>query len=443
MRAQPPAVSQPPPAEPPAPETRYTAEVETAGAPNPAPPKNSSPPWGSNTKLIVGLTCVAATAGLAIYSRSIIGPLILAFILASLIHPVAVWMSARLRFGWRLSVNIIFFLLLVVSTAIFAVAGLTIIQQAQSLLDFVQSFVNNLPETIDHLIHEQVVLGPFAIDLALLDIEELARQMLGMVEPLISQAGSMLGAVAASAAITTWWAIFIFLVSYFLLSASNQVQQGLVRIEIPGYDTDIQQLVDELSRIWGAFLRGQLILSLLITVVYYIMLSILGTRLALVIAILAGLAAFVPYLGPMVVWAITAIVTFLQPSNYFGLQPIFFTLLVLVCCVILNQIVDNFIYPRLMGSRLGIHPAGILIAAIVVTDWIGLVGLLLAAPVLATITLLARYIGHKMFDMDPWNDPAHKGLEAGVSAHEPATDNLTGMLRRFWTWLQNRLHRAG
>jgi predicted PurR-regulated permease PerM len=367
---------------------------------NPSSP--ASPRWGSTTKLIVGLTCVAAVAGMAIYSRSIIGPLILAFILASLIQPIATWMNQKLPLSWRMSVNIIYLLLLVISITIFAVAGLAILQQAQSLLEFIQSFINNLPNTVDQLIHQQILIGPFAFDLALLDIEALARQLLGMVEPVVGQAGGMLGAVAASAATTTWWAIFILLVSYFLLTASNRVQESLVQIAIPGYERDINHLVGELNRIWGAFFRGQLILSLLIFTAYYILLTILGTRLSLVIAIMAGLAAFIPYLGPLITWTVTAIVAFLQPSNYFGLPPFYYSILVVGCCIALNQIFDNFIYPRLMGSRLGVHPAAILVAAIVATDLIGLIGLVLAAPVLATLTLLARYVGRKMLDLDPW-----------------------------------------
>ena len=82
-------------------------------------------------------------------------------------------------------------------------------------------------------------------------------------------------------------------------------------------------------------------------------------------------------------------------------------LLVLGCCLALNQVFDSYITPRVMGHTLGVHPAGVLIAAIIATDLIGLVGLVLAAPVLATVTLLGRYIIRKMLDMDPW--PPVKG----------------------------------
>jgi hypothetical protein len=74
---------------------------------------------------------------------------------------------------------------------------------------------------------------------------------------------------------------------------------------------------------------------------------------------------------------------------------------------VLDQIFDNLVSPRLLGQTLGVHPAGVLIVAIIAANLIGIIGLVLAAPVLATVNLLGRYIGRKMFDMDPWPEPAN------------------------------------
>jgi predicted PurR-regulated permease PerM len=147
------------------------------------------------------------------------------------------------------------------------------------------------------------------------------------------------------------------------------------------------------------------VISFLVIVSYYVLLTILGTRLTLVIALMAGAARFIPYLGPLVTWTVTAIVAFLQPSNYYGLEPIWYAALVVGLCFLLDQVFDNLVVPRLMGQTLGVHPAGVLIAAIIATNLIGFVGLVLAAPVLATIALIGRYVGRKMFDLEPWPEP--------------------------------------
>ena len=73
-------------------------------ATNVQPPTSTSPGWGSTTKLIVGLSFVALISALLIRFRSIIGPLILAFILAYLLHPIADRLSRFAHMRWRVSV---------------------------------------------------------------------------------------------------------------------------------------------------------------------------------------------------------------------------------------------------------------------------------------------------------------------------------------------------
>jgi predicted PurR-regulated permease PerM len=393
-----------------------------------------SPRWGSNIKLIVGLTVVAVIAALVIYFRSIVGPLLLAFIIVFLLHPVVGWASRTLRISWRASTSLIYVILVIFLIALFTVTGLAVLQQTQSLFDFVKNFITDLPATIEELSTKVYAIGPFQFDLARLDLETLAQQTLNLVEPVLGQAGNLVGKFASGAATTVWWGLFVLFVSYFFLSEADQVREPLVNIEISGYHADFQRLLLELNRIWNSFLRGQLIISFLIIITYYIMLSILGTRLALAIAIVAGMASFVPYFGPAVAWVTAAIIAYLQTDNYFGLAPAYYAALVVALCLALNQIFDYLISPRIMGQALGVHPAGVLIAAIVATDLIGIIGLVLAAPVLASVTLIGRYIGRKMFDLPPW-PPESKPPPRPV----PPWIRLGRRLRTAWHWIQKRL----
>ena len=95
----------------------------------------------------------------------------------------------------------------------------------------------------------------------------------------------------------------------------------------------------------------------MVIISYTILLSILGVRYAFAIAILAGLARFVPYVGPVIVYIVMALVTLFQGGNYFNLQPIYYTLLTIALSILMDQIYDNLISPRIMGRSLGVHPA--------------------------------------------------------------------------------------
>jgi predicted PurR-regulated permease PerM len=366
------------------------------------PTAHESPNWDSTTKMIAGLTFVGLIAALIIYFRGIIGPLLVSFILSFVLHPVASWSSRTLRVSWRFSVNVIYLILVVVLIALITVAGFAIVDQIGSLVNFIERFVNQLPDIVEDLSDRAYYIGPFQFEFSQLDLTTLVQQLLNTIQPLLGQAGTLVSKFAASAATTLGWTFFAILISYFFLSGAGQIEDALEKIDVPGYGDDIQRLIHELAKIWDIYLRGQLFISFLIVITYYFMLTILGTRLALAIAIVAGLSRFVPYIGPVISWATVAIVAFLQTSNYFGMEPFQYMILVLVFFIVLDQIFDYLIVPRFLGQTLGVHPAAVLIVALIAANLIGIVGLVLAAPVLATVVLLGRYVIRKMFDMDPW-----------------------------------------
>lgn len=361
-----------------------------------------SPSWGSTTKLIVGLTVVALITALLIQFRNIIGPLILAFMLAYILHPVAGYLSKAMNVSWRASVNIIFLLLVVALGALITATGLAVAEQVQSLVSLVQRSLMDLPTILANLSEMEYRLGPFTFDFSQFDLESLANQALTTIQPLLGRVGGLVSTFAASAVVTLGWVFFILLIAYFLLADATQVTGELIRIDVPGYNEDIRRLGQQLKSIWNAFLRGQLIITLLVLISYYLLMLILDVRFALAISLVAGVGRFVPYVGPLTAWTVTSIVAFFQSSNYFGLSSLNYVILVVLAALILDQIFDNLVVPRFFGQTLGVHPAAVLVAAIIAANLIGIIGLLLAAPVLATLKVLARYVVRKMLDLDPW-----------------------------------------
>jgi predicted PurR-regulated permease PerM len=217
---------------------------------------------------------------------------------------------------------------------------------------------------------------------------------------------------------------FILIVSYFILIESSGLRGDLFKIELPGYTEDFTRLGNELSRIWNAFLRGQIIIFSLAVTVYAILLPILGVRFALGIAFMAGLAKFLPYIGPLITWVVMALVTFFQAYKPFDLNPFVYAGIVVGITLLIDQIIDSLITPRIMARTLKVHPAAVLIAALIAANLIGLLGVVIAAPFLATFTLLGRYTMRKMFDMNPWP-------EGETKPPPPVTSELIGRVKRF------------
>lgn len=365
-----------------------------------------SPRWGVTLKIVIGLSFAIALGALVVAFRSFIGPLLLAGILAYFLHPLALRLSDTTRLNWRLSVTVVYLVLLILLVSFFTATGVVIVSQVESLFNLIRNFVNNdLPGLIDTLSEQIIVFGPFSFDFSQFNLETIGQQVLNNLQALIGQAGGLIGTVASGAVGIVAWTAFVLLVSYFVASDAGRVPDVLSYVTIPGYDYDVRRMARELGRIWNAYLRGQFFILLLVIIISAIIMTSLGVRLALAIALLTGLARFVPYLGPLTVSLITFLVAVFQNSNIFNLQPLFYALMVVVIAIVVDQIFDNYVMPRVMGESLGVHPAAVLVSALILAQLIGLIGLVLAAPVLASLRLVTNYGLRKMFDLDPWPEP--------------------------------------
>lgn len=362
----------------------------------------TSPHWSSTTKLLIGLVIVGIVAFLLYRFSSLIPPLLMIVVLVYLLHPVVAAISRGTQLSWKVSVNLLFLAIVLSLGGLLAWGGVGLVTQVQSLIRSVQDIINNLPQYLEQFSTLVFTLGPFTLDMRTVDLNALSQQILSIVQPLLGRTGNLVGALASGAAGVFGWTVFVLIVSYFIMIESSGLRTELFKIDIPGYTADIERLSTELSRLWNAFLRGQIIVFGLAVAIYSIILPIMGVRYALGIALMAGLAKFLPYIGPAITWIVMALVTFFQSNHPFGLSPLAYMALVVISTTIIDWIIDSFITPRIMASSLKVHPAAILITALIAANLLGLLGVVIAAPFLATVTLLGRYVMRKMFDLDPW-----------------------------------------
>ena len=361
-----------------------------------------SPRWGAGMKLVVSLTLAAILMGLIVRFRLIIGPLLITFVLAYLIYPLAVRLSKKLRIKWRTVVSVIYLLLILAIVGLLTWGGVAIVQQIQSLINFIEKSLVLLPDFLNTISSEGVQIGPFTFDLSNYGLGDIGNQILSVIQPLLGQMGSLVGTIASGAAEVIGWLFFVIIVSYFMLVESGGSPRGFLKVELPGFTDDLHRMADELGRIWNAFLRGQFLIIILTIIVYEILLSILGVRYTLGLALLAGLARFVPYIGPAVAWTTFGLVSFFQSYQPFGISPLVYTVIVVGVAWIADLLLDNLVATRILARALKIHPAAVLVAAILLANLIGFVGIVLASPFVATLKLILRYTMRKLFDLDPW-----------------------------------------
>jgi len=379
--------------------------------------KYNSPKWGGPTKQVVALGFLALIILLVTFYHTVVGPLLIAFVISYLLHPVAIFMRERLKMPWTLAVNLIYLVFIVVLFTLAIMGGVFIINQMQGLIAFIQGAIKDLPTFLNHFGTQKISIGPFVFELSSLDTT-LVNQLLATVQNLVGQLGTLLGQAASSMAVMFGWGFFIVMISYFVLAESKGAPEYLVNLNLPGYEDDLRKLQEQLSLIWNAFLRGQTIVTTLNIIIYTLILGGLGVQYFYLLAVAAGIARIIPYLGAWVSWITFGLVAFFQGYTIFGMDSFSYALMVLILAIISDSIMDNFITPRIMSNSLKVHPAAVMVAAIIGVSWLGIVGVILAAPVLATIKLFGNYALMKLSDKNPWLDmevvsPRQEGAISG------------------------------
>ena len=362
----------------------------------------TSPRWGAMTKLVVSLVLLVIIAAFLIRFQALIVPILLAFVLAYLFYPIATLIDRIPKISWRMAVSLLYLLLIVVLGSLITLSGYGIISQILSLITLIENSLGELPALLNEALLWVNQNSPVPIDVSVIDTDAIVEQLLTYVQPLLGSTGQVLGTIASGAAGFLGRALIILIVSYFIMTESGGLRENLLKIEIPGYGEDFQRLGQELARIWNAFLRGQIIVFTFFFFMYSVLLSVLGIRYAIGLALLAGLSKFLPYIGPFIMTVTLGLVAYFQPVKPFDLEPLTYLLIVFPVISLFDNSMDNLVTPRIMGQALSVHPAAVLVSVLVAADLIGIFGVIIAAPMLATFILFFRYTMRKLLDQDPW-----------------------------------------
>ncbi len=365
---------------------------------------DSSPRWSNTTKLIVMLAVLAVIGFFINRFQILIMPLIMALILAYLLNPLIIFLTKYLRVSRTIAVLILYGILILLLIGLAGGAGFLLQQQLSGVLATVRDFIDSIPVWIDTLSAKPISIGPFTFDLSTADVTLLQDTLLSAARDGIGQITKWMTGAASDVASFFGWTAFAFIVAYYLLHDMDALQKGLLRVVPEDYKKDAGRLLNELGPIWNSFLRGQMLLSLIMGLAIGAAMGLLGVRYALVLGLMAALAEFIPIIGANVVGATAVLIALFQTSNWLGLSPLTYAVVVGATGGLLQQLEGNFLIPRVMGGQLKLHPAIMIIGALVGFSLLGLPGLLLSGPIIATARLFAKYVHAKLFNLPPWPD---------------------------------------
>ncbi|PIP32048.1 hypothetical protein COX24_00305 [bacterium (Candidatus Gribaldobacteria) CG23_combo_of_CG06-09_8_20_14_all_37_87_8] len=180
-------------------------------------------------------------------------------------------------------------------------------------------------------------------------------------------------------------AIFsIFVFTFYFLVDFERLRDTFLSFFDSDQRVKVQHIFDDVEKQLGSWLRGQLFLMLIIGLMSFVGLSLLGIKYAFPLAFLAGLLEVVPNIGPTLS-AVPAILVGWAVSPWLALGT-------LALYVLIQQLENNFIVPKIMQKVLGFNPLTTILAILIGGKLLGVIGAVLALPTLLIIVISLRHI---------------------------------------------------
>ena len=396
----------PPPSQPPS--------VTESSAPD-IPRPTQSTRWREPTKYVVGVGLILATLLILYISRSVIPVIIVAALLAMIIHPVIDFFQRRLKFSRGLSIALTYLLIIGLLVLIPLIVLPAVVGALNDLvnLDF-QGWSQTAAEALQGLSASVApipiingLLGPFldSLSSALLGVSQAkppeAVPYQVALSGIVSQLAQTLGTIAkllgpvVSAVISL---VFMLLVSFHLSLSGHRILEGYPRLLPPAYEPEITGLIQRMAGVWTSFLRGQFALMVIIGVMVWLGNAILGNRYAVLLGLTSGLLEIIPNLGPALALIPGVSFALIFGSSHFSLPPLTFAIIVLAFYLLVQVFENQVIVPYVLGGELDVPPLVVIIGVMVGGTVAGILGVLLATPVIATGRELFSYLYDKILE---------------------------------------------
>jgi predicted PurR-regulated permease PerM len=228
------------------------------------------------------------------------------------------------------------------------------------------------------------------------------------------------------------WFLVTMVSIHFFLSQWPNMRTSLIAFAPPAYRPELQELYQRIRWVWMAYLRGQIVLMLIVGVVFTVAWTVIGIPGALVLGVLAGLFTLVPDVGPFIAAAIAAAVALLEGSTWIPLSNFWVAGIVVVTYLILIGLKNFFLRPLVMGRSVHINEALVFIIIMVATILEGILGALLIVPLYASTVVVLGYAQRKILGEPPFDDdgrnqfvmPEEMVNSSGIKWGRRATDRI-------------------
>lgn len=331
--------------------------------------------WTQAALFFLGLLFLLALAWLLISARPLLNALLVAVLLAYLLNPPVALAETRFGLSRKAAVLLVYSISIAATLAIVTFLGATVWGQVARL----EQELHQALAEMQMWVEQPVVFLGFHFDLT---------PLVSSLEDPVGNAFARLplgsGTIISSVTSNLMWSLVILIALYYFLKDAPRIRPGLVSLLPAQYQAEGDQLLIQIDAVWGVFLRMQLL-------------------------IFAILSLLVSISSLLIVW--------LYRLGWLPLSPLGVILLLLTVYTAIQQLDNLWLRPRLMGKKLQLHPGVVMVALIAALALSGVLAAILIVPMLATLKILGDAVRGKLMPTS--------GQEPAASSQPPITDQST------------------
>jgi predicted PurR-regulated permease PerM len=328
----------------------------------------------------------------------VLSPILTPFLIAALLAYLGAPLVSRLeKIKWprTLAVAVVFAVIFVVLVVGLVVLLPLVEQQIASLIEKVPAIINWMKVTaLPWLQVRLAVFGQIDVD----KVQQALQDNLGgagsvAINVISSISSSGMAFLAGLANV-----VLIPVVTFYLLRDWDDLIVKIHDAFPRRIEKRVNGIAKEVDVVLAAFFKGQILVMLCLAVIYYAGLSVVGLEFALLIALIAGLVSFVPYLGLIIGVVLACVASVFQLHDGSSILPI---LAVFAIAQVLESVL---LTPVLVGDKIGLHPVAVIFAVMAGGQLFGFTGVLLALSVAAVLLVFFRQVNEQYKRSDLYND---------------------------------------
>jgi len=335
---------------------------------------------------IIGFLLIAALFFYIIYLiRIAIIPLVIAIAIAYLLTPLVTLLQKKMRRIFAVAITYIIFIGIIFTMFFFIIP--VVVDQFRTFIDKFPSYMQNLTRVInDFLQNSRIVkyaenlIGKEIIPKDTSAITQYLISRINLEEIDIFQRATILGRSVLN--IVLYLLVGPILGAY-ILTNSEKIKNIFIKVTPRRFKNQMAIILDKINKVAGRYVRGQILVSIIVGVLCTIVLLILKVDFAILLGFIAGLLNIIPLLGPILGAVPAALAAlFISPLR---------ALLVILLFIAIQQLDNYVISPNIMKYQVGVHPGIIIFSLLAGGALFGIWGLLIAVPTVAVLQEILRY----------------------------------------------------